>query len=408
MLVGARGFPGKRSWIGSLSKLCSQIVPIRVVKPMSPKRGNNEGSIYPFRGRWVAAVTLPSGRRKVMYGRSRDEVRRLLAEALAGREAGTINDARGFTVGSFLDLWLSDVAKPSVRHWTFKGYEVHVRLHLKPGLGRLPLDRLEPVHVQRLMNEKLKSGLSPKSIRYIRGTLRTALNHAVRWGYISRNPAAMVDGPRVEEYESHPFTLEEAREFLNAIRGDRLQALYSVALTLGLRQGEALGLRWQDIDLDQGVLHVTKQLQRIDGEFQLLEPKTKKSRRTIGLPAIAVRELRDHRDRQQRERERSRADWNHRDLVFTRGDGEPLDGTVVTHQFHRLLDRAGLPQRRFHDLRHSCATLLQAQEVAPRVAMEILGHSNIAQTMNLYTKVLSASKRDAAKRIDDLVNDLER
>ncbi len=372
---------------------------------MSGKRGNNEGSIYAFRGRWAAAVSLSGGRRKVMYGRSREEVRRLLADALAAREQGTLNDSRGMTVGTFLDMWLSDVAKPSVRHWTLKGYEVHVRLHLKPALGRLRLDRLEPAHVQKLMNDKLRSGLSPKSVRYLRGTLRTALKHAVLWGYLSRNPAALVDGPRVEPYEPQPFTVEEARVFLESIKGDRLRALYSVALTMGLRQGEALGLTWSDVDLEMGTLRVNKQLQRIDGQFLLVETKTRRGRRTLALPGIALRELRDHRSGQQVESGLGGESWNRRNLVFTRRDGEPLDGTVVSHQFHRLLASAGLPQRRFHDLRHSCATLLQAQDVSPRVAMEILGHSHIAVTMNMYTKVVTALKRDAATRIDELMND---
>ncbi len=342
-----------------------------------------------------------------MYGSTREEVRRKLAKALNARETGDLADSHGRTVGDFLDQWLEDVVKPSVRHSTYKGYEVHIRLHLKPTLGRLHLDRLEPAHVQRLSNERLKSGLSPKSVRYLMGTLRTALNHAVRWGYIARNPALAVDGPRVEPYEARPFSVDESRTFLGAIKGDRLQALYSVALTMGLRQGEALGLRWQDVDLQLGTLQVTKQLQRMNGEFQLVEPKTKRSRRTLALPGIAVRELRDHHARQQREHDLGGDGWNHLDLVFTRGDGEPLDGTVVSHQFHRLLDRAGLPQRRFHDLRHSCATLLEAQKVSPRVAMEILGHSHIAVTMNMYTKVVSALKHDAAKRIDDLVNGMD-
>jgi len=341
-----------------------------------------------------------------MYGRSREQVRRLLAEALAARESGTLTHARGMSVGSFMDLWLAEVAKPSVRPWTFKGYEVHVRLHLKPSLGRLALDRLEPAHIQRLFNEKLKSGLSPKSVRYIRGTLRTALNQAVRWGYILRNPAAMVDGPRVESYEIQPFSTSEARTFLESARGDRLRALYSVALTMGLRQGEALGLRWQDVDLDLGLLTVSKQLQRFDGEFRLVEPKTRRSRRTLALPAKIVRELRDHRQRQEQERVGpATSDWN---LVFCRIDGQPLDGTVVTHQFHRLLSKAGLPQRRFHDLRHSCATMLLAQGVSPRVVMEILGHSQIALTMNTYTHVLPDMKRDAAMRMDRAIEELER
>src|SRR5207245_6886223 len=155
----------------------------------------------------------------------------------------------------------------------------------------------------------------------------------------------------------------------------------------------ALGLRWQDVDLDLGVLTVSKQLQRIEGEFRLVEPKTRRSRRTLALPATTIRELRDHRLRQDQERlGLALTDWN---LVFSRADGQPLDGTVVTHQFQRLLSHAGLPQRRFHDLRHSCATMLLAQGVSPHVVMEILGHSQIALTKNTYTHDLPDMKRDA-------------
>jgi integrase len=372
------------------------------------KRGNREGSIYPFRGRWAAAVSLPGGRRKVMYGHSRDEVRRLLAEALSARENGMLTDARGLSVGAYLDVWLLEVVKPSVRPWTFKGYEVHVRLHLKPVLGRIRLDKLQPAHVQALMNAKLKSGLSPKSVRYMLGTLRTALNQATAWGYIPRNPAALIAGPRVERYEIQPFSLEEARRFIAAVKGDRLQALYTVALTIGLRQGEALGLRWQDVDLKAGTLSVSKQLQRIDGEFRLVEPKTSRSRRTLAMPTTAVLELSDHLVRQRHERPATDESRREFDLVFTRSDGGPLDGTVVTHQFQRLLDRAALPRRRFHDLRHSCATLLLAQGVSPRVVMEILGHSQIALTMNTYTHVLPELKRDAANRMEAAMRELDR
>src|ERR1700680_2781774 len=375
---------------------------------MSRRRTNGDGSIYQRAdGIWCAAVVTPDRRRKYVYGSSRNEVRQKLTVLVHSKDAGLFVDSGGMRVAQYLDRWLNDVVKPSVRPWTFAGYEVNVRLHINPVVGRIPLEGLSPLHVQTLINQKLRDGLSPKSVQYVHQTLRTALKQATRWGLIARNPAAQVDGPRVEPYEAQPFSVEEARRFLDAIKGERLQALYSVALTMGLRQGEALGLRWQDVDLELGTLRIAKQLQRIDGQFHLVEPKTKRSRRTLALPAITARELRNHHNRQECERDIGGAGWNHRDLVFTRSDGEPLDGTVVTHQFHRLLDRAGLPQRRFHDLRHSCATLLQAQDVSPRVAMEILGHSHIAVTMNTYTKVVTALKRDAAKRIDELVNDVD-
>lgn len=377
---------------------------------MAGRRANHEGSIYLRKdGLWVGAVSLPMGRRKVVYGRTRDDVRRKLTGALHARESGTLTDSRGQTLGQFLDLWLSEIVKPSVRAWTYRGYEVHVRLHIKPMLGHLALDRIEPAHVQALLNRKLKEGLSSKSVRYIRGTLRAALQQAVRWGYLARNAAALVDGPRIERYEIKPFDATEARRLLDALEGDRLRALYSVALTMGLRQGEALGLRWQDVDLPVGFLHVQKQLQRIDGKFELVDVKTNRSRRTLVMPATIVTQLKEHKVRQTQELKGQDRRPNGFDLVFTRSDGGPLDGTVVTHQFHRLLERVGLPQRRFHDLRHSCATLLLAQGVSPRVVMEILGHSQIALTMNTYTHVLPELKHDAAERMDRVVRgELER
>ncbi len=172
---------------------------------------------------------------------------------------------------------------------------------------------------------------------------------------------------------------------------------------MGLRQGEALGLRWRDIDLEMGYLRVTKQLQRIDGQFVLVEPKTSRSRRSLVMPPKIVEAIRNHQSKQQAEAQLAEYKGNDLGLVFTRPDGGPIDGTVLTHQFHRLLDRSGIPQRRFHDLRHSCATLLLAQDVPARVVMDILGHSQIALTMNTYTHVLPELKREAAQRMNDLV-----
>jgi integrase len=331
-----------------------------------------------------------------------------MTAALQSLNAGSFADAHGLTLGEYLDQWLQEVVWPSVRSWTYRGYEVHVRLHIKPSLGPISLERLEPMHVQGLLNRKLKEGLSPKSVRYLRGTLRTALNQAVRWGLVARNAAAAVDGPRVPQHEIQPFTSDEARRFLHAIRGDRLEALYSVALTLGLRQGEALGLRWSDVDLDLSYVRVTHQLQRVDGVFQLVEPKTARSRRTIVMPPSIARQLTEHRRRQAQERVAAGTKWKEWDLAFTRTDGCPLDGTVVSHRFHKVLDRAGLPQRRFHDLRHSCATLLLAQGVPARVVMEILGHSQIALTMNTYAHVIPELRGEAATRMETLFSELER
>jgi len=376
---------------------------------MSRRRGNGEGSIYQRRdGVWCGSLRTPGGARKVVYGRTHSEVRRRLIELVHSKDSGILGDARGLTVGKFLDQWMIEVVQPSVRPWTYRGYDVHVRLHIKPALGNLALEAVSPRHVQSLLNQKLAEGLAPKTVRYIRGTLRTAFKQATRWGLIVRNPVDAVDGPKVERFEIRPFTPEEARQFLSAIRGERLEALYSVALTMGLRQGEALGLRWQDVDLDLGNLRINKQLQRINGKFQLVEPKTPRSRRTLALPASIVVGLREHWNRQLSERAVVGERWETSDLVFTTDRGRPLDGTVVSHHFHRQLDRAGLVQRRFHDLRHSCATLLLVQGVSPRVVMDVLGHSQIALTMNTYTHVLPQLRREAADRMEALIADRER
>lgn len=376
---------------------------------MPKRRANGEGSVYRrHNGTWSGIASLPDGRRKHVYGRSRDEVRRKLSEILHSLEHGTYTDARGRTVGDFLDQWLVEVARPRVREWTYSGYEVHVRRHLKPVIGRIALERLTPQHVQALLNQKLREGLKPKTVRYLRGTLRTALNEAVRWGLVSRNAAALVEGPRVERYRIAPFTPDEARIFLAGIRGDRLEALYSVALTMGLRQGEALGLCWEDVDLDMGYVRVTKQLQRIHGSPQLVEPKTERSRRTLAMPPMIAKALKDHRGRQERERNAAGDHWREVGLVFTTPIGTPLDGTAVTKSFHQVLQKAGLPQRRFHDLRHSCATLLLVQGVSPRVVMDVLGHSQIGLTMNTYSHVIPDLRRDAARRLQELLGEQER
>jgi integrase len=374
-------------------------------QPRGPlKRANGEGSLSRrANGTWAATISLPRGRREVSYSKTRDEARRKLVKAVRARDNGMLATSQRSTVGDFLDYWLAEVVRPNVRPWTYAGYEVHVRLHIKPALGHLRLDRLTPVHVQQFLNQKIADGMKPRSVRYIRGTLRTALVKAVKWDLISRNAAALVRGPRVERYEIRPLTPDEARVFLSSIKGDRLEALYSIALTMGLRQGEVLGLRWQDIDLEAADLRVSKQLQRVDGKLQLVAPKTSRSRRTLAVPSSIVRSLREHRDRQEQEKAQEGSRWVETDLVFTNVQGKPLDASLVSKQFHQHLELAGLAQRRFHDLRHSCATLLLVQGVAPRVVMEVLGHSQIAMTMNTYSHVIPELQWQAARRMDALL-----
>ena len=372
------------------------------------KRGQGEGSIYKRKdGRWVAVANLgyQNGKlkRKSYYGESRKEVSDKLTAALSDLKKGIpiITDRQ--TLAEFLWSWLSDVAKPSVRPKTFKTYSYLVRIHIEPSLGNRNLVKLGPQDIQRFLNDKGQSGLSPKTVRHIHATLRSALNVAMKWGLVSRNVATLVATPRLQKKEVRTFTPEEARTFLEVIRGDRLEALFSITLALGLRQGEVLGLRWQDIDFDSRTLRVSVALQRIDKEFQLVEPKTERSRRTLPLTETIYSTLRAHRSRQLEEKLAAGPYWPENGLVFTTRIGTPLEPRNVVRKYKALLKKAELPLYRFHDLRHACASFLIAQGVPARTVMEILGHSQISLTMNTYAHVMPAMKQDAVDLMDAIL-----
>jgi integrase len=379
---------------------------------MAGRRGHGEGSIYQREsdGMWCCVVDLGrvNGKRKrrVIYGKTRKEVAEKLKKVLREQQQRIPIVPERTTVGEFLDRWLADVVAPAVRPKTHHSYAQLVRLHLKPGLGHHQLGKLAPEHVQVFLNERHASGLSPRTVQYLRAILRRALNQALRWGAIARNVATLVDPPRATKPEMRPLDPSEARRLLDAVRGDRLEALYAVALALGLCQGEALGLRWQDVDLDAGILQVRVALQRIrGGEPRLVEPKTRQSRRVLPLPSSIAAHLRAHRTRQGEDRRAAGDAWQGErwDLVFCTGDGRPLDARHVVRYFKAHLKKAGLPDIRFHDLRHSCASLLIAQGVHPRVVMELLGHSTIALTMNTYAHVLPEAQRQAAAVIEGIL-----
>lgn len=233
--------------------------------------------------------------------------------------------------------------------------------------------------------------------------LRDALNCALRWGFIQRNAATLVDPPRISRTEVRPLTREQTRQFLDAVAGDRFESLYLVAIATGLRQGELLGLQWNDVDLNGGTVRVRHSLQRVTGTLTLVEPKTERSRRTVKLPAIALSALHAQRRRQAEARLLAGSRWRDSGFVFATTIGTPLDATNVTHAFRRALLKAGLPRQRFHDLRHTAASLLLLQGVHPRVVMDVLGHSQISLTMNTYAHVMPALQHEAADRMDSVL-----
>lgn len=379
----------------------------------SKQRGHGEGTItHRSDGRWVAAVSLgwttgPDGKskrkRKYLYGATRREVAEKLKVVLREQQQGLPVATERQTMAQFLDKWLADVVKPSVRPKTYASYAQIVRIHLTPALGRHQLSKLTPDQVQSMMNDKLASGLSPRTVQYIRAVLRQALNQALRWGVVARNVATLVDPPKTRRHDIAFLTPDQARSFLATVRGDRLEALYTVAVALGIRQGESLGLRWQDVDFDAGTLTVRYALQRVDGALRLVEPKSAESRRTVVMPTSVAAALMAHRDRLSFEKAAAGPRWVDSGLVFTTPKGTPLDARNVTRHFKARLADAGLPDMRWHDLRHTCASLLLAQGVPARTVMEVLGHSQISLTMNTYAHVMPEMKRDAAAAIDRLL-----
>ena len=365
------------------------------------KRGNREGSVYRRGdGRWAASISLPAGKRRTFYGKTRQEVSRKLTNALRDRDLGLPTLQERQRLDSFLMQWL-EAARPTVKPMTWKRYEEYVRIHLIPVVGHVRLARLTPQHLQDLYRRKLEDGLSPTTVHHIHAVMHRALRQALRWGLVLRNVSDAVDSPRTASYETQPLSPEQAGQLLDAARGDRLEALYMMALTTGMRQGELLGLHWKNVDLVQGVIQVRTTL-RPGGEFG--GPKSSSGRRQITLVQIAVDALQRHRRRQIEERVALGPDWEDLDLVFTNTTGNHLDANNLRHRaFPAVLQKAGLSRIRFHDLRHSTATLLLSLGVHPKVVQELLGHSHIAITMDTYSHVMPNLQKEAMVELNNLL-----
>lgn len=373
---------------------------------MIRRRSNGDGGIYKRAsdGRWVASVDLdpdgPARRRKVLYGSTRREVVAKLRDAQQRLAVGaTVEDSRTL-VGPFLTRWsVEGLASASIKATTRENYATIARTHLVPTLGHLRLDRLAPSDVDHLLAAKRAQGLSDSTVRLIYTVLRRALDYAVRDGLVRRNVAAAIDRPTVAHREAAVLSPAQAQALLEAARGQRLYALYAVAMAAGLRRGEALALRWSDVDLDAGTLRVSRTLSRTAAGLVFTEPKTARSRRTIPLPPALVEELRAHRTRQLAERLAAGSLWRDHDLVFPSLTGTPLDPRNALRALTATAARAGLDGIGLHTLRHTCASLLLAQDVHPRVVMETLGHSGIAITMDVYSHVMPQQQREAADRM---------
>ncbi|WP_273000758.1 tyrosine-type recombinase/integrase [Hydrogenibacillus schlegelii] len=384
---------------------------------MAKKRGHGEGTIYRRKdGRWCAQVSVgvdpTTGRikRRTVYGRTRQEVAETLVRLIADAQDGLLVDPSRETLAAYLKRWMETVQKQRVRPQTYEDYVKIIRRHIAPTLGNIRIDKLQPAHIQTLYAQKLDEGLSPNTVRIIHAILRRALAQAVKWGQIPRNPADAVERPRIARRETPALTPEQVRAFLAAAREDRLYALYVLAITTGMRQGELLGLRWEDVDLEEGRLYVRRQMiWRRNTEPHLSEPKTAKGRRPVELPPMAADALRQHRKQQVEERLLAGPAWQDRwGLVFTTSIGTPINpSNLRSRSFRKVLQRAGLPPIRFHDLRHTHATMLLAAGVHPKLVQERLGHSTVAITLDVYSHATPAMHRQVADTVEQLLRPAE-
>jgi integrase len=370
----------------------------------SGRRGNGEGSITQLSdGRWQARVTLDGGKRKAYYGKTRAAVQQKLTAALRDRDRGLpIGIGERQTLAQYVPAWLGTI-KPTVRLRTWKCYAQLMNRHAIPALGATPLAKLSAQQVQRLYGMKLEEGLSGTTVHHLHAVLHRALAQAERLGLVARNVSELVEVPRMAEHEMRVLDSEQVRRLLDVARGERLEALYVLAVSTGMRQGELLALRWEDVDLDRRTVHVRATLQRTkEHGYTLAAPKTKRSRRQISLTGVARDALRAHRARQAQERLAAGPAWQGtHDLVFADAAGGPLSGIQVTRAaFYPLLKRAGLPRVRFHDLRHTAATLLLGRGVNPKVVSEMLGHASVGITLDIYSHVLPDMQEQAAAQMD--------
>jgi integrase len=367
-----------------------------------PRRSRGEGAIYPTAdGRLRGSIVLPhpDGNRTIkryVSGRTRADVVRRLDELRKEAAAGFVT---GETTGTYLARWVVAV-RPRLRAATHREYARHVAAYWS-ALARIPLTRLTPAHVERTMAELAGRGLSSQTIRHARSTLRRALHDAQRDGLLTRNVAALARPPRLERREMRALTAAEVGRLVDATADDPFGPLFAVATGTGLRLGELLGLRWTDVDLEGRSLTVRRSLSRAHGGgWELAEPKTARSRRTVMLPAVAVDGLRRQKARQAADKLAAGTSWQDRDrLAFTDPLGRPWAPYTVSAAFRAAADRLGLPVR-LHDLRHTAASLMLAAGVPLKVVSEALGHSSIAITADVYSHVTPDLRREAADAMD--------
>ena len=363
-------------------------------------------------GRWEARYTTgidpKTGKQiqKSVYGKTQKEVRQKLTEVTAEIDSGTYLEQTKDTVGEWLDTWLKTYALYSVKSYTYDAYERSCNIHIKPALGRIRLSALTAPQIQQFYNSLItEKELSPKTVKNIHGVLHRALGQAVKLGLLRSNPTNVCDLPKAHRKEIKPMEQAEISRFLQAIQGTKYGLVYQITLFTGLREGEVLGLTWDCIDFEKGTMTINKQLQNIPGQpgaYRLISAKNGKSR-TIALPSTVITILKQHKIQQTLARLQAGELWENSDFVFTNEVGHHVSPNSVYNQYKRIVASIGLPQARFHDLRHSYAVAAIQSGDDIKTVQGNLGHATASFTLDVYGHVTDQMKQNSAARMEKFI-----
>ena len=377
---------------------------------MVNRRADHEGSIYQRSsdGLWMGVAHLgysPAGKpiRKYVAAKNRTEVVKKLKKIRRDFDDGLLIQDINVTLMELFERWFKDIMRHQIAPSTFSNYQTVVRMHILPILGRKKLAELTVSDVDKLLSFKTDSGLSPSTVRRIRAVLAQCLDQAIRWELVYRNVATLSRSPKMNRHEGRTLTPAQARHLLESLKGHHNEALYALMLSTGLRRGEALGLQWNDFDRTIGVLRVSRQLKREGSRLVTTDTKTSLSRRAVNLPAPMLKTLLDHEARQGAQKVQIGTSWIDSGFIFTSSIGTPIDPRNLYREFQKVCRIAGLGDWHPHELRHSAASLMLAQGVKIQVVSQVLGHSSIRMTADVYGHLLDPDRQEAARAMGTML-----
>lgn len=361
-------------------------------------------------GRWEARYTVGrdpgTGKqiRKSVYGKTQAEVRKKLNAVTVALDNGTYTEPSKLRLSDWLNIWLNEYMT-GLKPLTVKSYRATVNNHIIPILGRVPLTKINPHTVQTFIN-KLTEALSPKTVKNVHGVLHQALSQAAIVGYVPSNPADHCKLPKVTKPKINPLDKGQISAFLDAIRGDYFETIYLVDLFTGLRQSEIVGLTWDCIDFDKGTITIYRQWQKLKGGYQFVSPKNNKSR-VIRPPALVLSAIKQVRADQLEKQLRAGSAWeNQESFIFTNELGQPLKHETIRVHFKKIAASIGLPDLRFHDLRHSFAVLSLQIGDDIKTVQENLGHHSAAFTLDTYAHVTETMREESSERMNNFISTL--